>query len=233
MGRIRNCANYAALLLSVLLIAIGIVGVLAGVSVTLFDGHDSSIVMESKGGLWHVLYCSLPEAVTRSVGDHFDGIPGADQDVVREMRRNLAELSKTARSMSRDSALRMCRVLQSMALNQGRTVYYDNTDGDIAQLAESESITGAKMSIPYCSAMGVSSWVFTMLGLMLILYPLYFIWFRIIKPRRYSPSACVHCGYDLTGNTSGVCSECGAPLPADMTPPPADLKQESTERTET
>ncbi len=26
---------------------------------------------------------------------------------------------------------------------------------------------------------------------------------------RCSGQACVHCGYDLTGNTSGVCPECG------------------------
>jgi uncharacterized paraquat-inducible protein A len=26
---------------------------------------------------------------------------------------------------------------------------------------------------------------------------------------------CVKCGYDLTGNTSGVCPECGTPLPAE------------------
>jgi len=25
---------------------------------------------------------------------------------------------------------------------------------------------------------------------------------------------CLHCGYDLTGNTSGVCSECGTPAAA-------------------
>jgi hypothetical protein len=24
---------------------------------------------------------------------------------------------------------------------------------------------------------------------------------------------CIHCGYDLTGNTSGICPECGTPIP--------------------
>lgn len=29
------------------------------------------------------------------------------------------------------------------------------------------------------------------------------------RRRRSAPGCCVHCGYDLTGNTSGRCPECG------------------------
>ncbi len=32
--------------------------------------------------------------------------------------------------------------------------------------------------------------------------------------RRYGVALCVRCGYDLTGNESGVCSECGVPCRA-------------------
>ena len=38
--------------------------------------------------------------------------------------------------------------------------------------------------------------------------------------RRIPPGHCLRCGYDLTGNTSGVCSECGAPTPPTHAPPP-------------
>lgn len=31
---------------------------------------------------------------------------------------------------------------------------------------------------------------------------------------RIPPGHCKTCGYDLTGNVSGKCSECGAPVPA-------------------
>jgi len=34
-------------------------------------------------------------------------------------------------------------------------------------------------------------------------------WFRGRKPL---PGHCRSCGYDLTGNTSGVCPECGSPI---------------------
>ena len=30
--------------------------------------------------------------------------------------------------------------------------------------------------------------------------------------KRHSPGCCRHCDYDLTGNVSGVCPECGAPI---------------------
>jgi len=31
-----------------------------------------------------------------------------------------------------------------------------------------------------------------------------------------SPGHCHQCGYDLFGNTSGVCPECGTPIPKDV-----------------
>ncbi|MCL4196643.1 MAG: hypothetical protein KJZ69_04055 [Phycisphaerales bacterium] len=37
--------------------------------------------------------------------------------------------------------------------------------------------------------------------------PSAWLWFR---DRRRAPGLCVHCGYDLRGNASGVCPECGA-----------------------
>ena len=33
-------------------------------------------------------------------------------------------------------------------------------------------------------------------------------------PRRTEPGHCTKCGYNLTGNVSGKCSECGEPVPA-------------------
>lgn len=37
-----------------------------------------------------------------------------------------------------------------------------------------------------------------------------FLWWR--DHRRISPGHCEQCDYDLTGNTSGVCPECGTPV---------------------
>jgi hypothetical protein len=36
-------------------------------------------------------------------------------------------------------------------------------------------------------------------------------WF--VRQRRIPPHCCQKCGYDLTGNTSGTCPECGAATP--------------------
>lgn len=42
--------------------------------------------------------------------------------------------------------------------------------------------------------------------------PIVEAWLRVSQPR--SPSGCLACGYNLTGNTSGVCPECGMPATA-------------------
>jgi hypothetical protein len=46
---------------------------------------------------------------------------------------------------------------------------------------------------------------------------------RFIRCRRDFPTHCASCRYNLTGNTSGTCPECGAPVPQKhKTPPPLD-----------
>ena len=45
--------------------------------------------------------------------------------------------------------------------------------------------------------------------LLLIAFPTAIIWWR---DRRIPPGHCQHCGYSLTGNTSGVCPECGTAI---------------------
>ena len=43
---------------------------------------------------------------------------------------------------------------------------------------------------------------------------------RAVRPRKYAPDACQSCGYNLTGNLSGICPECGV-APADAQRSPA------------
>jgi len=35
---------------------------------------------------------------------------------------------------------------------------------------------------------------------------------RMRLPPQYAPPQCLKCGYDLTGNVSGRCPECGTPI---------------------
>jgi hypothetical protein len=54
-------------------------------------------------------------------------------------------------------------------------------------------------------------------------YPIaYFAW-RIHRRRR--PGHCLHCDYDLTGNESGACPECGEPVPNDACSASPNLEQ--------
>jgi len=47
-----------------------------------------------------------------------------------------------------------------------------------------------------------------------IISGIYWIWkFSTRLPKK--PGLCLYCSYDLTGNASGVCPECGSPMPLD------------------
>ncbi len=50
-----------------------------------------------------------------------------------------------------------------------------------------------------------------------IAIPTFILWWR---DRRHPPGHCQRCGYDLTGNVTGVCSECGSKVEA--SPPPVE-----------
>src|ERR1043166_499316 len=59
-------------------------------------------------------------------------------------------------------------------------------------------------------------------ALLLIVLPGYLVPYLAIrlhkrrKRARYLPHCCQSCGYDLTGNTSGRCPECGTFIPATL-----------------
>ncbi len=59
---------------------------------------------------------------------------------------------------------------------------------------------GAALVVPYLLA--------RIVGLMLVR-------FMVVSVVYQDGTLCSSCGYDLTGNTSGVCSECGARIPVD------------------
>jgi hypothetical protein len=49
---------------------------------------------------------------------------------------------------------------------------------------------------------------------LLVLLPAVPLTCRILRRRRFMKGTCRACGYNLTGNTSGVCTECGKPTAA-------------------
>lgn len=57
----------------------------------------------------------------------------------------------------------------------------------------------------------MAAWVFSVTALEGLVTGLIFGLFRSLGPR--PPGLCSRCGYDLTGNTSGICPECGTMIP--------------------
>ena len=68
------------------------------------------------------------------------------------------------------------------------------------------------------------SWYVTIpvwqISLLLLNLPLIWLLVRtrrfLVLRRRRKNGLCLQCGYNLTGNVSGVCPECGAPIPTDL-----------------
>ena len=48
----------------------------------------------------------------------------------------------------------------------------------------------------------------------LLVLPVFTFWQWRRWKKIVSPSGCTECGYNLTGNTSGTCPECGTPVPS-------------------
>ena len=68
----------------------------------------------------------------------------------------------------------------------------------------SENWVASWQPLPGIRVVAVSLWI----PLFVFAIPTALLWYR--ARRRYAPGHCQHCGYDLTGNVSGRCSECGA-----------------------
>ena len=53
------------------------------------------------------------------------------------------------------------------------------------------------------------------------------VWFRWLpyyeRQQRRAKGFCATCGYDLKGNVSGVCPECGAPVKSEPERPPDSM----------
>ncbi len=71
--------------------------------------------------------------------------------------------------------------------------------------------SASPLTVPTVYLVGIRTKVTAPIALLLA-YPVIVLIGIRIRRRRHRPFQCVHCSYDLTGNTSGVCPECGNAL---------------------
>jgi predicted RNA-binding Zn-ribbon protein involved in translation (DUF1610 family) len=114
-----------------------------------------------------------------------------------------------------------------VAIADGRVYFaFQLPESDFFLTAEdrvSFSLIIARLSMPSIWSPSVVSGVVVMplwIGLLLVAPPTVYLWW-IAYRRRVPASHCQHCGYSLTGNTSGVCPECGTVISPASTGPGA------------
>ncbi|MCG8405830.1 MAG: hypothetical protein MI923_11595 [Phycisphaerales bacterium] len=73
----------------------------------------------------------------------------------------------------------------------------------------SESDGGHGLGLPRSTRFGMKTTFSTPMWLLFILIMIPTAFLMYPDRRRYRPGHCQQCGYDLTGNTSGICPECG------------------------
>jgi hypothetical protein len=61
--------------------------------------------------------------------------------------------------------------------------------------------------------MRMEYWIWAILATAITL-----LWLRHLLRKPLDITKCLHCDYDLTGNVSGICPECGTPVPVPPTP---------------
>lgn len=67
----------------------------------------------------------------------------------------------------------------------------------------------AALSSPRRSPPAVLAWILIDVGIPVLWFVAYSLWLAHSLDDAYGPGQCRRCGYDLTGNISGVCPECG------------------------
>ena len=77
--------------------------------------------------------------------------------------------------------------------------------------AYSRPLANGRSLAPMTVAFAVPYWILLTL---LLPYPASLVARRAFRRRRARRGLCPQCGYDLTNNTSGTCSECGQPVSA-------------------
>lgn len=121
----------------------------------------------------------------------------------------------------RSDSRRVCLEVQHGNLHVQSVVSIDKEFLDLLDFIEGDEpitdgnrVTGFEVGLPYDDAssyrFGFTPQSFPVIILLLAAYPLgALIRGPVRRRRRRRRGLCVKCGYNLTGNTSGVCPECG------------------------
>ncbi|MCB9867033.1 MAG: hypothetical protein H6816_10425 [Phycisphaerales bacterium] len=214
-GPRRRWLHVLLLCLGVALIAVATLALAANDEWILVDRPGCVLKVRAANLGWHAAWVDVPN-------DPAEFVPSSLSGELREKYKyQLNVVGRWQRQSIRDNHVRWCdqQIQRNIGANS-RAYAIDLWRGRVAALP------GLDVPEPTVWIVGLPAWVFAVPGLILLLIPVLAVRRHRLRLRwqRY----CRTCGYDLTGNTTGVCSECGAFLPADLSPPAAQGEEPSS-----
>jgi hypothetical protein len=209
MLRRHTLRNTVLLILGLLFAAAAVVGLLGKGSWTIIDKPGRWLHAEASMRGWHFAYVSIPEASSFPAATY---VPDGARDTFDRRMNEMNPVFEFHRFSVRSLPQFLCEMERQRILSLGRTTYA----ADIWR-TRFGGTAAPNLPGPTTWIAGFPAWWLVLPAVCLLFIPAYASWDRRRRLRwlRY----CRTCGYDLTGNTTGVCSECGAPLPPDMQVP--------------
>ncbi|MCB9850627.1 MAG: hypothetical protein H6817_07970 [Phycisphaerales bacterium] len=209
----RRWAYRLIILLSTLLVFAAAYGLIGDGEWVAVDSPLRYLRVYAETGGWYFTYVSIPE-------DFDIPFPSDTTEATRDFVQDKVDRARVTWDILRADVRRVyvmsCDWAEQRAKLSGRSAYFDDMGGG----AQTVSVGDASWQMPVAFVAAFPAW-WLFVPAVLLLIPLMVAitsYRRRMRRQRY----CRACDYDLTGNHSGICPECGTPLSPDMTPPDAE-----------
>ncbi len=207
-SRRRRWFHRALVAVGMGLTVFGIVGLVGNDSWVLLDQPGRVVKIRAANLAWHLSWVNIPNAPAEQVADEVHQLSAT-------WRQAFENISRQQRHSLRDTHARWCDGQIQRNIGAGTRAY-------VLDLwrAQTTPQPGLNLPEPTVFIAGLPGWFFAISGLACLALPA--LAARNRRKRLRWTRYCRACGYDLTGNATRICPECGVRLPAAMTPPAAD-----------
>jgi hypothetical protein len=215
-SRRRYWLHGCMVVLGVALVAVAVIGLIGSSPRSLIDRPGRVVKVRAASGSWHLAWIAIPNVSTERITERLS----------TQVREKWQPVEETVGQSHRQLVSRFHVMWSDMHTQQNIAAGKRAYATDLWR-ARVRPATSPNLPEPTVWIVGLPAWVFALPGFVCLLIPA-----RAARKHRQRLKwlrYCRGCAYDLTGNTSGSCPECGLPLPAEMTPPPVHVESSAHE----